>query len=920
MLTPDAAADLQHVPRLTSRVLPRPSLLARLDGPAPLTVLRAPGGTGKTTLMAQWAVATSPDQRGTLMWIEADDGTRTRTGFWMRVLGRFHARGLLADRALYREMASIADHADTIPATICRVLEDHGQPVTLLLDDAGSAVDGGYWDEVCEDLVEILRRVSFARVVVAGRFPTVLESARIHAVLDVQVLTEEHLALSLEEISTLLDLAVPALQGDPRRAGVLHQLGAVPSSRRLASMRWSLGVLQHALETRPTEEDLDLDDLLITASRHELAARPGDPVLQEFLEVTAQSPLVDVDLARQLSGRHDAETLLGTLEQLGSGQWLRGPEGSAPVFQYSHHLRLAAAANFTPPKPARLRELHSTIAHWLAEVRGEKLAAIEHALRAEDMAHVEHLLMRSHPLPAEDARHLSRLLQALPAARIHRHPMLALWHALVLNRSADTQPRAMQFFVSAAMIGRVRSSSIPPLDRAIRQGIQSAVHRMLGQSRSMKDLALRALPVLEGAVEDPQRDHQLDGILMTAISQTATTLFYADDFAAARDARLLQARLAETVHRAHHRNVAHAHLALIHAVSGDITASIASLDRIDAEDWPHSWRSGYHDAVEIIARAWASLNEARPEEALAQLARLDPHFATIEYWDLITAVRSLALAQQGLPDEGEAFHARTTAERRSERTLPSALQRLESAAAMLRILAGGVPARRPAGVRDAPVAAMLSALSALTVLAEGRPEEALPLLARAELAATTPLHRMITAIAGVHVARRSSQGLDLAGYGLQIRELTGSFALRWPLVLLSEGDREGLLDALTDSGREQAAALLEADLSRIPPGTGVAEPSRVPQLTAREREVLTLLAETDRRSEIAARLFVSLNTVKAQLRSLYAKLGASTREQALARAISAGLLHPADPPGEDRPHADRPHENRPHADRPRQDR
>lgn len=239
---------------------------------------------------------------------------------------------------------------------------------------------------------------------------------------------------------------------------------------------------------------------------------------------------------------------------------------------------------------------------------------------------------------------------------------------------------------------------------------------------------------------------------------------------------------------------------------------------------------------------------------------------------------------------------------------------------MLRILAGGVPARRPAGVRDAPVAAMLSALSALTVLAEGRPEEALPLLARAELAATTPLHRMITAIAGVHVARRSSQGLDLAGYGLQIRELTGSFALRWPLVLLSEGDREGLLDALTDSGREQAAALLEADLSRIPPGTGVAEPSRVPQLTAREREVLTLLAETDRRSEIAARLFVSLNTVKAQLRSLYAKLGASTREQALARAISAGLLHPADPPGEDRPHADRPHENRPHADRPREDR
>ena len=217
MLTPEVTADLQHVPRFTSRVLARPSLLVRLDGPAPLVVLRAPGGTGKTTLMAQWAVATAPARHGSLLWIEADDGTRTRTGFWMRVLGRFHARGLIEDRALYREMASIADHADTIPATIRRVLDEHGQPVTLLLDDVGSAAEGSYWDEVCQDLVEILRRVPFARAVVAGRFRTVLEAASTRAVLDTQVITEEQLALSSEEIATLVDLTVPGLQGDPRR-------------------------------------------------------------------------------------------------------------------------------------------------------------------------------------------------------------------------------------------------------------------------------------------------------------------------------------------------------------------------------------------------------------------------------------------------------------------------------------------------------------------------------------------------------------------------------------------------------------------------------------------------------------------------------------------------------------------------------
>ncbi len=900
MLSPEAIADLQHVPRFTSQMLPRPALLERLDGPAPLTVLRAPGGTGKTTLMAQWAVATAPGRPGSLLWIEADDSTRTRTGFWMRVLGRFHARGLIEDRTLYREMASIADHADTIPATICRVLDEHGMPVTLLLDDVGSASDGGYWDEVCRDLVAILRRVSFARVVAAGRFPTGLEAATTRAVLDTEVITEQQLALSPEEIASLVDRTVPVLQGDPRRARVLHQLGADSTSRRLASIRWSLGVLQDALESGTAGADLDLDRLLVTAFRHELASQPGDPVLRQFLEVTAQAPMVDVDLARRLSGRQDAETLLGALERIGAGQWLRGPEGTAPVFQYSHHLRRAAAANFSPPAPAQLRALHSMIAHWLAEVRGEKIAAIDHALRADDIAHVEQLLMRSYPLAAEDSQHLSRLLGALPATRLHRHPTLALWHALQLNRSADTQRKAVEFFVSAAVIGRVRSASTPPVERAIRQGLQSTVHRLLGQARQMRDLARRALPVLESAAEDPERDRGLDGILMAAISQAATSLLYADELTAARDARLLQARFADSLHWAHQHNVAHAHLALIHALRGDLTDAASSLARIHEEDWPHTWRDGYPAAPEIIARAWVALNEARPAETLAQVSRLDPHLPTIEYWDLITTARSLALALDGCPEEAEARFERTVAERRSERTVPSATQRLEATAAVLRILAGGVPApaRRPAALRDAPA---IAALTALSVLADGRPEEALARLAQAELTATTPLQRMTAAMAGVHVARRSAHGPDLAGSALRIGELATGHDLRWPLVLLSADDREALLEALIASGRQQPATMLEAAFTRMPPGARVASAAPVPQLTPREREVLTLLAETDRRSEIASRLFVSLNTVKAQLRSLYAKLDASTREQALARAISLGLLRPEDRAGgEDR--------------------
>ncbi len=61
-------------------------------------------------------------------------------------------------------------------------------------------------------------------------------------------------------------------------------------------------------------------------------------------------------------------------------------------------------------------------------------------------------------------------------------------------------------------------------------------------------------------------------------------------------------------------------------------------------------------------------------------------------------------------------------------------------------------------------------------------------------------------------------------------------------------------------------------------------------LTRREQEVLQRLAEGCSNSEIAARHFVSENTVKTQVRQICAKLDARSRLHAVARAREAGLL------------------------------
>jgi len=66
-----------------------------------------------------------------------------------------------------------------------------------------------------------------------------------------------------------------------------------------------------------------------------------------------------------------------------------------------------------------------------------------------------------------------------------------------------------------------------------------------------------------------------------------------------------------------------------------------------------------------------------------------------------------------------------------------------------------------------------------------------------------------------------------------------------------------------------------------------------PNITAREREVLSLLASGAPTKEIAAALVVSENTVNYHLRNLYQKLGVKNRTQAIRVSQGAGLLEPS---------------------------
>jgi len=119
--------------------------------------------------------------------------------------------------------------------------------------------------------------------------------------------------------------------------------------------------------------------------------------------------------------------------------------------------------------------------------------------------------------------------------------------------------------------------------------------------------------------------------------------------------------------------------------------------------------------------------------------------------------------------------------------------------------------------------------------------------------------------------------------------------------LLKDSPRQDLIAAVRAAAAGDALLapsvtrrLIEA-FARRPPETSPS-PSQLASLTARERDVLLLLARGRSNSEIAAALFVSEATVKTHVGNLLAKLGLRDRVQAVIMAYETGIVVPGTPP------------------------
>jgi len=149
---------------------------------------------------------------------------------------------------------------------------------------------------------------------------------------------------------------------------------------------------------------------------------------------------------------------------------------------------------------------------------------------------------------------------------------------------------------------------------------------------------------------------------------------------------------------------------------------------------------------------------------------------------------------------------------------------------------------------------------------------------------TSPVSDLDVVLYDLALVRHVGEG-HLTGLVRRLRGRVIAFADAAASVATSHAEALGVAGCLT---LDSTGADVLAGIGRA--AAGLRLPQRIEHdiLSAREREIMELIFEGLSNVEIAARLCISLNTLKSHIRSAYRKMGVHSRAQAVAWRASHG--------------------------------
>ena len=835
---------------------------------APVTLVAATAGWGKTIFAASWLAAAAPNR--VLAWVNLDEADDDPHAFWCAV-----ATALMPDLQApavetLRRVAAGAVEADDLPRVMASALRLARTPIALVLDNLHEIRS----PQVHSSLIRLVQRPppNLALLVTTRRDPP-WPLAQLRLAGMVAEVRAADLAFRGEEGAALfLQLGVGVTGAQLEQ--LVQRTEGWPAGLRLAAMHLK-GVADVAAAVEAfSGEDHSVAGYLLT----EVLDRQS-PELVAFLETISVVDLVSADLAVALTGRQDGAQVLADL----AASHLFVQAVGRPGRWYRLHRLIADILRARPTSRRRQRDLQRRAAEWFRG-NGMPLDAIRSAVLGElwplaaDLAGIHALAL----IMVGSGRALERVLARIPTAVLGVHPALA--GALALARVAlgsDAQVatliglgRAAEGTVSAARAGRAR----------VLLGLSASGAARIAGDWEAAVAVYRSMPV-EPAALGALGMAGAEVVPVLAANNRGTAALWAGDLpaadrhlSAATDVNLNAVVLPQLNAMAYH--------ALLRCERGELGPAEAAARHVITTATTAGLQMAVHVVGAYLTMVQVTVDRGDADEADAWLERIaDVEAMTAEPHVRLAAAILLAVRREaagdretalgGLRAHGDLGGWRPPPGLRERWMLTEAalLARAGDAAAAAKLLERMGRAGTPEGVIGAArVHLLLGDLeAATTVRARARPADHVR-----GRATTAVLDALLAAAAGD--ADRASDHLEDA--------LTA--AMPWTLrrPFLAEEDLRPLLERRIERGSavpEFALDLLDRMSSASVADVELRRPLADP-LTERERTVLRYLASTLSNAEIAAELYVSLSTVKTHQRAVYRKLGAGGRREAVRRA------------------------------------
>ncbi len=866
-----------HRPAPRPEWVARPALLARLADPRPLTLVCAPAGFGKTAVLSAWLET----QATATAWLSLDETDSDPAQFWAYVAAALnHAHPGLGAPVQAMLTTTHLPSAPVLVVTLINMLAAHAARLHLVLDDY-HLIDHPDIHAALERLID--RAPPNLRVLMTARVDPLLPLHRWRARGALTEIRAADLRLTADETRAVV-------------AQVAHRT-LTPAQAAALTKRtegWVAGVQLAALAV-PHAPDLDQFTAQFTGGHRHVADYLADEVLRQvsadqrhFLLGTAALPRLSAPLCAAVLGwpAPVCQTTLETLER--ANVFVLALDDTGTWYRYHHLLADMLRAQVARTAPADLAGQHRRAAAWLEPEH--PLEAMPHWLAAAAWDEAAALLARLAPdLLARHAEVTTVLswLERLPASQRHATPCRLVLAQALLYANRDRE--------ASAHLAALADQPLTPPERTHWHAMQATLALRSGQIETCITLAQHTLAHLPAEAVWPRCE--LTTLLGIALSKKQ---FLEQAIKALEEA----ARLGRAAHSPLALFGANGQLAWIYLVRAQLhraeQVALAALREWDAP--PPPFVGSLHV---ILALIYHIQNDLPRAEHAAQTAIQHFEPAGLQR-NLRGAITSLALIRhaQGQP---AAAHALLDQAESLTNLAADPWQKLELAnmRAQLALYAG------QASPAEAWLADNERAFQTVDPLTNFALYEAwqinrahLALLRRQPAAALEILHalRPLTEAAGRYSFLLENDALVMVAHHQQGEAPAALAALRRTLALaVPEGyvrlfaDKGDLVRAplqalhphLTEASQRAFVAQVLAAMGHTEPP---AAPALAEPLSARELEVLALLAAGLSNKEVAARLVVSPHTAKKHTLNLFGKLGVNSRTQALARARDLKLL------------------------------